>query len=78
MPQGWSALAVGAFCTPFPIRSGLGILIAQEGHDIGDFPHPVRYTSGHRRRNTDRLMDADEIKVHEVQRDRRDVVLELL
>jgi hypothetical protein len=46
-----------------------------DGHDISDTPEAIRHASGNRRSNAERLVDADKIVVHEVKRERRDVVL---
>lgn len=47
-------------------------------YDVGNLPNTMRNASGQRRRNAQRLMDAGEVVVHVVQRDRRDVVIEIL
>jgi hypothetical protein len=51
--------------------------IFQQPNDIADFPETIRNASGHRRRDFERLVDAEEIVVHKVKRDRRDVVHDL-
>jgi hypothetical protein len=58
-----------------PIGDLLLLAVMQQRDDIRDIPQPIRDASGHRRSNAKRLVNANEVVVLEVQRDRCDVIL---
>ena len=55
----------------------LGIGRFHDRHQIGHFPNPIRHASGHRGGHPQRLMDADEVVIREVEADRVGVVVQL-
>ena len=56
----------------------LSFLRFDQRGDIPDLPKAISNASGHRRSDAQRLMDADEVVIHHVQRNRVGVVLDLL
>ena len=52
--------------------------ILQHLHNITDFPKPTSHASGHCRGNLKRRVNAAEIVIHVVERDRKSVVLDFL
>src|SRR4051812_28715718 len=52
--------------------------VIDQPDDIFHRPQPIRHASGHRGSDAKRLMDADEVVEHEVERQRVVVVFELL
>ncbi len=61
---------------PARFRGDLGML--NQLGDIRNLPKPISNASGHRRGDAKRLMDADEIVIHHMERDGVGVVLDLL
>jgi hypothetical protein len=52
--------------------------LLQHFDDIGHFPKLLGNTGRHRRRDAERLMNADEIVIHRMKRNRGGVVLDFL
>ena len=50
--------------------------VLQERNHIGHLPKPIRDASSHRRRAPESLVDTDEVALHEVQRDRRNMMVD--
>ena len=57
-------------------KAALGLL--NQRHNIRHIPKPIGNASGHGRGDAQRLMDADEVVIGHVQRDRVQVMLDLL
>lgn len=53
-------------------------ILFQKGYQVRDVPQLVRDSGGHRGSGPERLMDPNEVVVHEVKRDRMPEVIDLL
>src|SRR4051812_28714279 len=52
--------------------------LIEQLHNIGHFPNAICYTSGHCWRDSERLVNPHKVVVHKVQRNRRNVISQVL